>query len=56
MNLIFKCLVWLIEFAIIVGFAGGLVDLTRSMGNQAIKAHRTGIISLYELNKKLVEK
>ncbi len=56
MNLIFRCLIWLIEFVIVVGIAGGLVDLTRSMGKEAIKAHRTGIISLHELNKKLVGK
>ena len=56
LNLIFKSLIWLIEFTIVVGLAGGLVDLTRTMGNQAIKAHKTGIVSLHELNQKLVGK
>ena len=41
MNLIFKSLIWLIEFTIAVGLAGGLVDMTRTMGKEAIKAHTT---------------
>ena len=32
MNLIFRSLIWLIEFTIMVGLAGGLVDMTRMMG------------------------
>ena len=56
MNLIFRALMRLIEFAILVGVAGGLVDLTRSMGKEAIKAHKTGIVSLKKLNRSLVEK
>ena len=56
LNLIFRSLIWLIEFTIVVGMTGGLVDLTRSMGTEAIKAHKTGIVSLYELNQKLVGK
>lgn len=56
MTLIFRPLIWLIEFAIFVGLAGGLVDLTRTMGKEAIKAHKTGIVSLHELNQKLVGK
>ena len=54
MNLIFRRLIWLIEFAIVVGLAGGLVEMTRMMGREAIKAHKTGILSLHELNQKLV--
>ena len=54
MSLIFRPLIWLIEFAIIVGLAGGLVDLTRTMGKEAIKVHRSEIVSLRELNHKLV--
>ena len=46
MNLIFRMLMWLIQFVVVVGLAGGLVDLTRSMGQEAIKAHKTGIVSL----------
>ena len=56
MNLIFRSLMRLIEFTILVGLAGGLVDLTRTMGHEAIKAHKTGIVSLHELNLKLVGK
>ena len=56
MNMMFRSLIWLIEFTIIVGLAGGLVDLTRSMGKEAIKAHKTGIISLKKLNESLVGK
>ena len=56
MNLMFRSLIWLIEFTIMIGLAGGLVDMTRMMGKEAIKAHKTGIISLRELNTKLVGK
>jgi len=34
-----------------VGLAGGLVDLTHTMGNEAVFAHKTGIVKLVELNK-----
>ena len=51
MNLIFRILISLIEFAILVGLAGGLVDLTHTMGNEAVFAHKTGIVKLVELNK-----
>ena len=56
MNMMFRSLIWLLEFTIILGLSGGLVDLTRSMGNEAIKAHRTGIVSLKQLNESLVGK
>ena len=56
MNLIFRSLIWLIEFTIMVGLAGGLVDMTRMMGREAIKAHKSGIVSLHELNQNLVGK
>ena len=56
MNLIFRSLIWLIEFTVLVGLAGCLVDMTRLMGKEAIKAHKTGIVSLHELNQKLVGK
>ena len=56
MSLIFRPLLWLIEFTLIVGLAGGLVDLTRTMGKEAIKAHKAGIISLHRLNQSLVGK
>ena len=38
LNLILRPLIWLIELTIVVGLTGGLVDLTRSMGKEAIKA------------------
>jgi hypothetical protein len=56
MNLLFRSLIWLVEFTIVVALAGGLVDLTRTMGREAIKAHKTGIISLHRLNQQLVGK
>ena len=56
MNLIFRSLIWLIEFTIMVGLAGGLVDMTRMMGSEAIKVHKSGIVSLHELNQNLVGK
>ncbi|MEK6578882.1 MAG: hypothetical protein AABZ55_06620 [Bdellovibrionota bacterium] len=56
MNLFFRPLIWLIEFTILVGLVGGLVDLTRTMGKEAIKAHKTGIVSLKRLNESLVGK
>jgi hypothetical protein len=56
MNLVLRALIRLIEFTILVGLAGGLVDMTRMMGKEAIKAHKTGIVNLHELNQKLVGK
>jgi hypothetical protein len=52
MKLIFR----LLEFAILIGLAGGLVDLTRDMRREAYKAHKTGLISLKRLNEGLVGK
>ncbi len=54
MNLMFRSLIWLIEFTIVVALAGGLVQLTRTMGKEAILAHKTGFISLHKLNQQLV--
>ena len=56
MNIMFRSLIWLIEFTILVGLAGGLVDMTQSMGKEAIKAHKIGIVSLKQLNQSLVGK
>ena len=56
LNLIFKGLMALIEFAIVIGVAGGLVDLTRTMGQEAVKAHKNGIVSLHQLNQSLNHK
>ena len=54
MNFIFQCIMALVRFTILIGLAGGLVDMTRTMGQEAIKAHRTGFVSLGELNRSLV--
>lgn len=45
-------IVWsLIQYALCVGVAGGLVDLTSAMGKRAADAHRHGLVSLTELNR-----
>ena len=56
MTYMMRTVLWLIELTIIVGLAGGLVDMTRSMGKEAVKAHKTGIVSLKKLNESLVGK
>lgn len=56
LTLLFRPLVWLVEFTIIIGLAGGLVDLTRDMEKAAVHAHQTGLISLHQLNEQLVGK
>ena len=56
MTLIMKLVFWLLEFTILIGIAGGLVDLTRDMRKEAYKAHKTGLVSLKQLNQGLVGK
>jgi hypothetical protein len=56
MSQITRFIIWLLEFAILVGLTGGLVDLTREMRKEAYKAHKTGLISLKRLNEDLVGK
>jgi hypothetical protein len=56
MNLMLRIVMWLLEFTILIGIAGGLVDLTRDMRREAYKAHKTGLISLKQLNQGLVGK
>lgn len=56
MNLIMRIIFRLLEFTILVGLAGGLVDLARDMRREAYKAHKTGLISLKQLNQSLVGK
>lgn len=54
MKLITNLILVLIKFAVAVGIAGGLTDLTLSMRADAEKAHRAGIIRLNQLNRSLV--
>lgn len=47
-------IVWsLIQYALCIGLAGGLVDLTVAMGRRAADAHRHGLVSLTEINRQL---
>jgi hypothetical protein len=38
MNLITRIVLGLLQFALVVGLTGGLIDLTRTMRNEAAKA------------------
>lgn len=44
----------LIKFALVIGVAGGLTDLTFTMRSEAVKAHKQGLVSLKRLNQALV--
>jgi len=46
----------LIKFALYVGIAGGLVDMTIAMGRKAGEARKVGLVSLSELNRSLYPK
>ena len=54
MKLITNLILALIKFALAVGIAGGLTDLTLFMRTNAEKAHRVGIISYKQMNRGLV--
>jgi hypothetical protein len=56
MNLITRIILGLVQLALVVGLAGGLVDLTRTMGDEAMKAHKQGLVSLKQLNSALVRR
>lgn len=56
MNFGVNAIVALIKFALFIGVAGGLVDLTIHMRNEAVQAHKTGIVNLKTLNESLVGK
>ena len=47
---------YLIKFALCVGLAGGLVDMTIAMGKKARAAKKLGLVSLVELNRSLQPK
>lgn len=54
MNLIARIVLGLVKLALVVGLTGGLIDLTQAMRDEAVKAHKQGIISLRWLNSSLV--
>lgn len=54
MNLIARIVLGLVKLALVVGFTGGLIDLTQAMRDEAMKAHRQGIVSLKRLNSVLI--
>ena len=43
----------LVKFSLVIGLAGGLVDLTRAMMFKAADAQRVGLVSLHDLNQSL---
>jgi len=55
MNLMTRIVLGLLQFALVVGLAGGLIDLTRTMRDEAAKAHSHGLISLRKLNHQLTK-
>ncbi len=54
MNLMARIVLGLLQFALVVGLTGGLIDLTRTMRDEAAKAHKQGLVSLKRLNQVLV--
>ncbi len=54
MNLITRIVLGLLQFALVIGLTGGLIDLTRTMRNEAAKAYKQGLVSLKQLNSALV--
>ena len=54
MNLVARIVLGLVKLALVVGLTGGLIDLTQAMRDEAVKAHRQGIVSLKTLNLSLV--
>jgi len=56
MNLITRIVLGLVKLALVVGLTGGLIDLTQAMRDEAVKAHRQGIVSLKLLNSALVRR
>lgn len=54
MNLITRIVLGLLQFALVVGLTGGLIDLTRTMRDEAAKAHKQGLVSLKRLNSALI--
>lgn len=53
MNLMTRIILRIVKLALVIGFAGGLTDLTLAMKSEAAKAHKQGFVSLKQLNKAL---
>lgn len=56
MNLITRIILGVVKLALAIGFAGGLIDLTETMRDEAARAHKQGIIRLKMINSSLVGK
>lgn len=56
MRLFTNIILGIIKLALAVGLAGGLTDMTLAMRNEAVKAHKTGLVSLKQLNNFFVGK
>lgn len=56
MNIVTRIVLGLVKLALVIGFAGGLVDLTQAMRDEAMKAHQQGLVSLKQFNSSLVER
>lgn len=54
MSLIRSIVLGVVKWALVIGIAGGLTDLTLSMKDEAVKAHKAGLVNLKQLNKVLV--
>jgi hypothetical protein len=54
MNLVTRIVLGIVKLALVIGLAGGLIDLTQTMRDEAVKAHKQGIVSLKQLNSSLV--
>ena len=50
----FNLVTSLIQWALFLGVAGGLIDATIAMRNEAAKAHQMGLVSLSQLNHSLL--
>jgi hypothetical protein len=54
MNLVARIILGIVKLALLAGITGGLTDLTLTMRNEAVKAHKQGLMSLKKLNKSLI--
>lgn len=54
MRLFTNIILGIIKLALAVGLAGGLTDMTLAMRSEAVRAHKTGLVSLKKLNQALV--
>lgn len=54
MSLISRIVLGLVKLALVIGLAGGLVDLIHAMREAPAKAHKEGIVSLKQFNSFLV--